>query len=111
MARLTMNVLQERGQLFTEFLIIVGAAEPAGIAKLDELDTANGALTLVEEIRFLALFKCSPLSLLNRSCLLRLIEELMVTLFAQVEFFVMFVAYHLGNVVGSRLSTLMALQH
>src|SRR6516164_8358408 len=40
MARLTVDVLQQRSQLLAEFLVVVRAAQPAGVAELDELDAA-----------------------------------------------------------------------
>ena len=38
---LAVNVLQQRRQFFAKLAVIVGAAEPAGVAEIDEFDAAN----------------------------------------------------------------------
>src|SRR5437660_217554 len=45
-AGLAVDVLQKGSQFLPELLIIVGAAEPAGVAEVDELDAAELALAV-----------------------------------------------------------------
>jgi len=45
-ARLAVDVLQEAGQLVAELLVVVGTAEPAGVAEVNELDPAHRALVV-----------------------------------------------------------------
>src|SRR5262245_43421505 len=50
------DALQERDQLFAELLVVVRAAEAAGVAELDKFDAAHRAGALVQGRRLVTLF-------------------------------------------------------
>src|SRR5229473_269055 len=87
----------------------MGATQPAGIPKLHKLDTAMGTFPLVEETGLVTLFNLAG-SAFGAHALLR-VKELVVTLLAQVQFFVVVLTHHFRDVVSGWLGTLVALQH
>ena len=49
MARVAVDILQQRQQIVAKNFVVVRTAEPAAIAKVDELDAAMGALGVAED--------------------------------------------------------------
>src|SRR5207249_10439391 len=83
-ARRAVDVLQKRRQFFAELLVVVRAAEPAGVAEFHKFDPAMGTFALVQRRGLFALAEHlagQPLG----GLLLRLVQVLIGTLFAQVQ--------------------------
>src|SRR5262249_47652470 len=96
-APLARGVLPKRSPLLPKFLVVVGAAQAAGVAELRELHAAQRALVLVEQ-PFLDLA-----GLLRRgprlgAALLRLVQVLVGALLTQMELFKLFVGKNFGDV-------------
>ena len=104
-----MDVLQQRRQLLAELLVVVRAAQPAGVAELHELDAAVRTLALVQRRGLLALADRLAAEALECALLLGLVEVLIGTLFAQMEFFELAFAEHFGDVQGGRVVALLTL--
>src|SRR5262249_15948804 len=58
-SRVAVDVFQERLQLLAKLLVVVGAAEPAAVAKLHKFDATQRAFPLVQCRGFFALFGLS----------------------------------------------------
>src|SRR5207249_1837774 len=106
-ARLAVDVLQQRRQLLAELLVVVRAAQPAGVAELHELDAAVRTLALVQRRGLLALADGLAAQALEGPLLLRLVEVLIGTLFAQMQLFELAFAEHFGDVQGGRVVALL----
>ena len=76
----------------------VGQPSRPLVAKLHKLDAALRAFALIEGIGFLALLDLADAPLVQRALLQRLLQILEVALVAQVQFFVLFLANHFGDV-------------
>src|SRR5208283_3763508 len=104
------NILQEGQQIFAKLLVVIGTAEPAGVAELDELDAADRAFPLVHSaglFGFLTLRRFAAFA--ARRLLLGLVQVLVGALLAQVQFFVLIVGQDFRDMQGGRLRTLLAL--
>lgn len=107
MTRLAVNVFQKRHQLFTKHFVIVGAAKPAAVAKIDKLDAAVGTFVLPKE----------PLIGLSRDFgfadfrLLRLLHVFLSAVFAEVKLLELALAQHFGDVQRGGIGALHALVH
>jgi hypothetical protein len=108
-ARLTVNVLQERCQLLAELLIIVRAAQPAGVAKLDKFDPALRTFALVEGRRFFTFAQGLAGNTFDAALLLGLVEVFIGTLFAQMKLFELAFAKDFSDVQRGWIVALLAL--
>src|SRR5262249_24807580 len=104
--RLAVDILEEGNQVVAELLVVVGAAEPSAVAKLDELDAARRAFMLVEQPLLFAA------RLRNRrftGFLLRIVEVFLGALLAKVKLLELFLAKHLRDVQDGLIVAFLAL--
>jgi hypothetical protein len=94
--RLAMNAFQEGRQFLLELGIVMGATESARVAKLDEFQTTDGALPLIENRRFVVIHE-GGLGLFLAAGL-RIVKVLLSTFLAQVQFLEPIVGEHFGDV-------------
>src|SRR5262249_16335087 len=103
------NVLEQRRQLLTEGVVIMRAAQAAGIPKLDELQTAFGTLALIERRGLGVVFRGHPPFALAILLGVGLVEILLGALFAQVVFFEPVFNKDFSDVQGGLFGALVAL--
>src|SRR5262249_4339591 len=107
MARIPVDVFEQRQKVFAEHLVVVGAAEPAAVAEIDELDAAMGTFGAAKD-RLIRLDATFGFAGRDRRGILHV---LLGTILTEVKFLELPLPQHLGDVQSRGIRTLHALVH